>query len=400
MVITKKLLATLVLTLMTAGVCRAQFLDTFDNNKIDGWFDLTGDGTATMQFIPMNGFARIAVDATHDRYNVYWTLIKRNVASFFDLNELKNPDYELRVEARVRVHNAPRRINMMVNTQRTTNFHIDLLEFDIPDTTEWHTVSMTTTKLDAVPGDSLYVQLCVTDYGPGKYNVDLDYYRADIINVKQAGPDKGVRVPYHPPIPDVSTFTHHLNVKDDALINSDFPDVNFNDWSVTEQTGYARTLTVNANQWAILRWELAQFKNAKITGSGLLELTTQSVPRGGDYIAAFGEDFGIEFEKIRVIEILGGDPQWDQNTVTYDNFIQDKNYEDIFNTQMIYDGELADEPGDKSYFTISQPVLQRMLDGTTKGLLIRPLGALDASFYASENNTGNDGPKLHLNISE
>jgi hypothetical protein len=39
-----------------------------------------------------------------------------------------------------------------------------------------------------------------------------------------------------------------------------------------------------------------------------------------------------------------------------------------------------------------------MLDGKTKGLLIRPLGALDASFYASENQLGNNGPKLHFNI--
>jgi hypothetical protein len=39
-----------------------------------------------------------------------------------------------------------------------------------------------------------------------------------------------------------------------------------------------------------------------------------------------------------------------------------------------------------------------MLDGKTKGLLIRPLGALDASFYASEYQLGNNGPKLHFNI--
>ncbi len=55
------------------------------------------------------------------------------------------------------------------------------------------------------------------------------------------------------------------------------------------------------------------------------------------------------------------------------------------------------EPGNKNYITISKPVLQRLIEGKTKGLLIRPLGALDASFYASENQSGNS-PKLHFNI--
>jgi hypothetical protein len=42
--------------------------------------------------------------------------------------------------------------------------------------------------------------------------------------------------------------------------------------------------------------------------------------------------------------------------------------------------------------------MQRLLNGTTKGLLIRPLGAINASFYASENQKGQMGPKLHFNI--
>jgi hypothetical protein len=351
-----------------------------------------------MDFVQMDGYARILVDATKDRDNVYWTLIKRDVTAFLDLSKLQDPSFQLRVEARVRVHDAPRRVNMMVNTQRTTNFHIDLMEFDIPDTTEWHTISMTTKKFDAVPGDTVYVQLCATDYGLGKYSVDVDYYRADIVNVHTAGPDKGELVPYHPPVPDVGTFSNHLDVTHDCLINSDFPDVNLNNWSVKEHGGNARTLTVNANQWAILRWDFRKYKNSKVDGSGLLELTTQAVPKGGNYIEAFGEDFGVEFGKVRVIEIIGGDPEWDQNTITYNKFIRGRAYSDVFNTQMIFDIELSDEPGSKNFITISKPVLQRMLDGKTKGLLIRPLGALDASFYASENQPGSNGPKLHFNI--
>lgn len=65
---------------------------------------------------------------------------------------------------------------------------------------------------------------------------------------------------------------------------------------------------------------------------------------------------------------------------------------------MIYDIEMSEEQGGKNFITISRPVLQRMLEGKTKGLLIRPLGALDASFYDSENQMDNNGPKLHFNI--
>ena len=386
--------------LFTFTVCRAQFFDSFDKNKIEGWFFFTGDGAATMDFIQKDGYASIYVDGTKDKYNVYWTLIKRDVTAFLDLAKLVDPSYQLRVEAKVRVHNAPRRLNMMVNTQRTTNYHIDLMEFDIPDTTGWHVISMTTKRFDAHPGDTVYVQLCATDYGLGKYYVDLDYYRADIVNVNLAGPDKGELVPYHPPVPDISTFSNHLAVTHDALINSYFPDVNFNNWHVRDKKGETQILTVNANQWAILRWDFEKYKNAKANGAGLLELTTQSVSRGGNYIAAFGEDFGMEFGKVRVIEIVGGDPVWDQNKVTWNSFMQDNIYSNVFNTQMIFDADLADDSGSKNFITISKPVLQRLLDGKTKGLLIRPLGALDASFYASEDEKANNGPKLHFNIKQ
>jgi len=350
-----------------------------------------------MDFVQNDGYATIVVDATKDKYNVYWALIKRNVTAFLDLRKLKDTAFQLRVEAKVRVHNAPRRLNMMVNTNRTTNFHIDLMEFDIPDTTNWHIVSMTTNKFDALPGDTVYVQLAATDYGLGKYYVDLDYYRADIVNVNIAGPDKGELVPYHPTVPELNTFLYHLDVTHDCVINSHFPDVNFNNWSVNEQKGSSRVLTINANQWAILRWDFDKYRNMKVDGPGLLELTTQSVSKGGNYIDVYGEDFGMEFGKVRVIEILGGDPEWDQNKVTYDNLFQGRDYSEVFNTQMIFDTEVSEERGSKNFITISKPVLQRMLDGKMKGMLIRPLGAIDVSFYASENKPGL-GPKLHFNI--
>ena len=385
------------LILFVSGTCNAQFLDSFDKKKIEGWFFITGDGAAKMDFVQRDDYAQMIVDASQDKYNVYWALIKRDVTAFLDLRKLKNPAYQLRVEARVRIHNAPRRLNFMVNTNRTTNFHIDLMEYDIPDTTGWHTISMTTKKFNALPGDTVYVQLAATDFGIGKYYVDVDYYRADIVTVESSGPDKGELVPYHPSQPQSNTFANHIDVTHDALINSDFPEINFNDWRVKERSGDSRILTVNANQWIILRWDFEKYKNRKISTAGLLELTTQSVSAGGNYIKAYGEDFGMEFGKIRVIEILGGDADWDQTRVTFNNLMNGNNYKNVFNEQMIYDTELSPEPGAKNFITISKPVLQRMIDGKTKGLLIRPLGSIDASFYASEDKPGN-GPKLHFNF--
>ncbi len=392
-----KILTALLLVFST--IINAQFLDDFDKDKIEGWFFFTGDGDATMDFIQMNGYSRMIVDATKDKHNVYWTLIKRDISSFLDLSKFANPSFELRVEAKVRLSVAPRRINFMINTQRTTDFHEHLMEFDIPDTSDWHVVSYTTKNLDVIPGDTLYVQLCATDFGLDKYTVDIDYYRADIIDVNTAEPDKGILVPYHPPVPDVNIFSHHLSVSNDCMINSDFPNVVFNDWGINEDEKRIPTLTVNNNQWIILKWDFEKFKNMKVENAGLLELTTHSVQNGGDYVKTFGEDLGIEFGKVRIIEIIGENIDWTQEAITYNSFMQGKNYSEVFNTQMIFDAGLSGKQKDKNFITISKPVMQRLIDRRTKGLLIRPLGAIVPSFYSSES--GDEySPKLHFNSIE
>ncbi len=386
--------------LLLSGTSKAQFVDEFEGNRIDGWTHATGDGQATMDFVQKDKFAQIRVDATDDTHNIWWAIIKRNVAPALDLSRLEAPNHELRVEARVRVSHAPRRLNFMVNTQRTTNFHKQLMEYDIPDTTGWHTISMTTDDLDAVPGDSLYVQLGVTDWGRGTYQVDLDSYRAEIIDTRRAGPDKGTLVPYHPPIPDPDTFSNHLDATHDAVVNTDYPEVNFHDWHAQEEGREVPVLTVSANQWAVLRWDFGPHAEVDAKGAGLLELTTQSVAKGGDYVAAYGEALGGEFGKVRVIEILGGDGQWTQDSVTYERLLQGQSYADVFNGQMVYDKDVSRTPGEANYVTISEPVLQRLLNGTTKGLLIRPLGAIDASFYDSETENGDWRPTLHFTVEE
>ena len=385
-----------VAALGVATTALAQYRDDFDGAKIDGWFTMAGDGNAKIDFVPMNGFARINVDATHDDHGVWWTLIKRDITSSLDLAKLADPAYELRVEARIRCSNAPRRVNFMVNTNRTVNFHEQLREYDIDDTDQWHVISMTTHNFDAKPGDQVFVQFCVTDWGPGKYHVDVDYYRADVVKRDEAAPDVGEPLVYHPEVPPLSSFSHHLGVTEDCVLNKHFPDVNFNDWHAVDADGKtARVLTVNGDQWIAMRWDFGALKGAKAAGAGVLELTTQSLAIGGKYIEHMGQDYGEEFGMIHVIEILGGDPAWDQETVTLNSLMAGKEYEDVFNTQMTIDLPLANEPRGKAFFTLPRPVMQRLLDGTTKGLLIRQLGAQSASIYASEDESGN-GPVLHF----
>ncbi len=373
-------------------LCYADFFDDFNNRSVDGWQTFTGDGNAQLKFLPMDGFARMQVDAVKDQHNIWWTIIKRDVAQSLDMEKLKSPDYELRVEARVRPSHAPRRVNFMLNTQRTTDFHEHLREYDLGQNSDWQVISFTTRNFDALPGDQVNVQLGVTDWGPGEYYLDIDYYRAEVVKVKNAKPDVGEPLVYHPPIPFLDTFKQNVKVKHDAVINSAFPMVNFNNW----QSDNARVLTVSAGQYPLLRWNLQNYRGKKADGAGVLALTTQSVQKGGSYVAALGEDFGIEFDKVRVFEIFGGDADWQQSSVTFANFTQGKDLQSAINGQMIFDTDVAEANG-KTLVTIPRPVLQRMLDGTTRGLLLQPLGALEVSFYDSEHGDGSQAPTLHFN---
>ena len=376
----------------------AQFLDDFhdlslnvDPRGVEGWTFFTGDGKATMTFsASTSGYASIGVDASRDTRGIWWALIKRRVSQALDLGLLRRRNHALRIETRVRISNAPRRVNLHLNTQRTKDFHTHLMEFDIPDTAQWHTISMTTKDFDAVPGDSVYGQLALMDWGLGRYRVDVDYFRVDIIRVDSAGPDQGVQVPYHPMAPGAGSFQHHVPVEADAMADLQYPDMNFNNWGVQTDSGRVGLLTVSGTQFVLMRWDLSAFAGQRATGSGLLELTTHAVQRAPEY----AKDFGM----VRITEILGGDPRWNPSSVTYNTLCRGEPIDRVVNPQMIIDVNVPDMPGEKEYITISNPVLQRMIDGTTSGLAIRPLGAVVASFYSMENKKGEVSPKLHFTI--
>jgi hypothetical protein len=223
-----------------------------------------------------------------------------------------------------------------------------------------------------------------------KYHVDVDYFKVAIVKVDTIGPDKGVQVPYHPPIPDVKIFDHHLDVAQDGIIDLQYPDMNFNDWSVQDNDERADVLTVSGTQVVILRWDLSKFAGKKVVGSGVLQLTTYSIQRS----FANRKDFGM----VRVAEIFGGDPNWDQKEVTFNTFSKGQSLNLVLNSQMIIDVEMNEKQGNANLITISNPVLQRMIDGKTLGMALRPLGAINASFYSMENQNGNFSARLLLNI--
>ena len=386
------------LSLGLSASASAQFIDNFDGDSLSldpsgvhGWTFFTGDGSATMNFAQSGrGYASIGVDAKKDTRGIWWALIRRRVSENMDLNLLSKPGHALRIQARIKVSHAPRRVNLHLNTQRTTDFHTHLMEFDIPDTANWHTISMTSHHFDALPGDSVYGQLALMDWGLERYRVAIDYFRVDIVNPDSAGPDKGVQVPYHPPIPDPGAFAHHIPAAQDGMIDRDYSDTNFNNWSSLDETGRTTLLTASGAQFVILRWELGTFAGRRVDGAGLLELTTYALQRAPDKVK--------DFDMVRITEIMGGDRKWDQKMVTYNSLCMGLPLREVLNEQMIIDVDVAGRRGGTTLATISNPVLQRMIDGKTLGLAIRPLGAVNASFYAMENQGGKLSPKLHFTL--
>jgi hypothetical protein len=381
-----RVFAVLCLTAAPCAPALAQFHDTFDGSELDGWTFFTGAGEATMDFVPAGGFASIRVDATRDRRNVWYAVIKRDVSSGIDLDRLQEDGKELRVEARIRSSHAPRRVNLHVNTQRTTDFHSHLMEFDIPDTTSWHTISMTTDGFDARPGDTVNAQLALMDWGLGTYRVDVDYYRVDVVDRSTAPPDVGEPLQYRPAMPPPESFEHVVQVTQDAVIDLQFPDVNLGSWYMSDSD--ERLLSVTGSQWVILRWDLSAFAGRQVKDHGILELTTYSVQRAALDIP----DFGM----MRVSEILEGEAQWDRRTVTLNNLRKSVPLDNVVNTQMIVDVDVAEARGSRTLVTISRPVLQRLVDGATRGLVLQPLGAINASFYAGDAEAEERSPRLRF----
>jgi hypothetical protein len=171
------------------------------------------------------------------------------------------------------------------------------------------------------------------------------------------------------------------------MVDVQFTDRNFNNWYVTDESGkHIPIIAVNGTQMIIMRWDLATLKGKRVKRAGLLELTPLSVQRSSD----FAKDFGM----VRICEIIGGDPAWDEGSVTLGRLTMNRPLEEVINTQMIIDDSVTWNRDNKVLFTISRPVLQRLIDGKSKGLAIKPLGAVNGVFFSRENV--GKGPRLYV----
>jgi len=56
----------LMLALGASRASNAEFLDEFDSGSVEGWELRTGDGSAQMEFVPMDGYARIHLSYAED----------------------------------------------------------------------------------------------------------------------------------------------------------------------------------------------------------------------------------------------------------------------------------------------------------------------------------------------
>ena len=381
----------IVVVTFVAFSATAQFIENFDGEgKPNGWVIATGDGNAKIDFRQKNGIGSFYVDGTNDQLNIWWALARHRITGL-DMKKLVQPDYELRVEAKIKVSHAPRRVNLHFNHQRTTDFHSHLMEFDIPDTTNWHTISMTTSNFEVQLGDSINSHLALMDWGLQKYRVDFDYFKVDVVKRSTAAKDLGNPMPYHPPLASPSSFKNSVTSVHDATIDVNFRDRNLNNWEANDVTGkHQDLLSVSDTRIVIMRWDFGEFKGKKISRSGLLELSPFAVQRS----PTFHKDFGM----IRIAEILEGDPAWDETSITFDKLRGSLPIEQVINTQMIIDDSVTWNKEGKVLFTISQPVLQRLIDGKTKGLAIKPLGAVNALFYSRNNRDDRLSPRLYFDI--
>ena len=365
---------------------QAQFIEEFEGSPTGDWITFTGDGYAESSLDWQDGRARFTVDATNDRQNVWWAIMQTSSTDTLDVELLSQPGYELRMEARLKTSHAPRRLNMQLRTQHITDYYAHLMEFDLPDTSGWHTISMTTKNFYAEPGDIITAHIAMMDWGLDVYSLDVDYVRVDVVDVTETGPDLGEQVPYPPPVPQPDEFSISVPAIEVGIIDKAYPDINLAGWVA----GAEPVLTTDNNKIILLRWNLYEYRGRNVSGYGMLELVTHS------FYNTTGTD-QIEFDQIRLVEILGGYSGWTRNDVTYTQFLSENLLRDALNPQMIIDIDIPDTKQESVRIHIPRPVILRLIDGTTKGIALYPLGLLTTSFYSGDSMLHPLRPRLYFN---
>ncbi len=359
----------------------------FAEDNLPGWFTMTGDGEAAFYQRFTGNSAMLKVDPLQDKRNIWYAFMHQDIADDLDLEMLKLPDYQLRMEVRVRTSHAPRRINMYVfelDKDKRTGY---LREFDIGRAGEWTTLSMVTDNINPHVNNPLMVQVSLMDWGISELmTLEIDYIRADVVSVSDSLPQYGLPLIYRPPLKDAGFFKNRLKAHHAATIDNAYPDVNFN--SLIAETDSARILSVNNTSMILLSWDFSSVLESEVDGSGQLEIFTHAVSRLSDSPKDFGE--------IRVYEILNGKENWHRETITRNRFFNEKHPEKVINGQTIIDVRVNPKQGGATKITISKPVMDRLISGQTQGLAIFPLGYVVASFYAGDGSA----PVLCFNLKE
>ncbi len=231
-----------------------------------------------------------------DTLNIWWAIIKRQIDGL-DMQKLVLPEYELRVEAKIKVSHAPRRVNLHVNHSRTTDYHSHLEEYYIGDTSNWHVISMSTKGFDAISSDNVNVQLAIMDWGLEKYAVKVDYIIVDVVKPSETGPDIGNPLEYHPKIPPLELFGNQVELKG-AVLDSSFPGLNFSNWNDGVNPVSDNLLSVGQSRFLIFRGDFSNHSSTKARGLGVLSIHLHHLERSIDYKKDFGH--------LRLVEIIGG----------------------------------------------------------------------------------------------
>jgi hypothetical protein len=359
----------------------------FTSQGLPGWNAITGDGTGIFTQRIENGAATLRLDARPDKRNIWYAFIHRDASGPLNLKNLGKPGYGLRITARVKPSHGPRRVNLYLKSQSSDDDF--LREFDLPVADEWYEISMTTANFRHTAGRPLLGQVSFMDWGnTGVYELAVDYLQVDVVKLSQASPDQGQPLPYRPPLADAAQFGLEIPVAADVTVDRQYPDVNLAAW-VADGGANGPLLAVDGSRIALLRWDLSSLKGKKVKGPGQFEFYAQSVYR----LAQNPKDFG----EVRICEVLGGTPDWTEDRITLENLLQGRPEAEVFNEQTIVDVAVTPGPGGKTVVTISQPVLQRLVDGRTKGLVIKPLGAISAVLRDADADEGKYAARLRLN---
>ena len=394
----KLLVAALAAAMLWTGA-QADFVETFKGDKLaadptfqNGWGTLTGSGEASVAFTQKNHHGFMTVDGRKDRRNIYWALIKRSLTKDIDMAKLLTPGHAVRVEVKLRISDAPRRVHFQINTNRTTDYDANLREFDLGDT-NWHVISWTHKDLDVKAGDQVFFTLGMTDMGRALYTTEIEYVKASVVDTATTPSDQGPPLVYRPALPPLASYAQAVPVAEDAVIDSAYPWANFKSWSnMTDGDGSQGCIVLAANgaMTSLLRFDLAAFKGKTADGWGVLALTTDSVQWAPTNL----EEFGY----LRAVEIKAGEANWTRNTVTRDSFFGGKPELDVLNGQLMVDVPPAIHRGETTYVRINPAVMQRLISGETKGIAIYAQGEVYASFASSQSPNKGYRPTLYFNL--